>query len=116
MHSRLLHLHKSCWFCFPDPVFAKIQLLTKGENKKNSLLQLFDTHTAQPGSFGQDCSAVVTHMVIAHLTLAGGKTQSTQRLLASATTVRAVSSTATFGPFPLHIQQFRLQLPETKKH
>lgn len=93
-----------------------MQYLVKGENKQNSLLRLFGTHTAQPGSFGEDCSAVSTHVVITHLTLAGENSQSAQRRLASATTPLTVSSTATFCPFPLHIQQLCLQLPETKQN
>lgn len=93
------------------------KLKNKQNHKKhNSLLRLFGTHTAQPGSFGEDCSAFVAHLVIAHLTLAGENSQSSQRLLTSATTPLTVSSTATFRPFPLYVQQLCLQLPETKQY
>lgn len=97
--------------------WLKYNYCGKGESikKTNSLLRLFGTHAAQPGSFRKNCSAVAAHVVIAHLTLAGENSKSTERLLTSATTVLTVSPTATFGPFPLHIQQLCLQLPETKK-
>lgn len=55
-------------------------------------------------------------MVIAHLTLAGENGQSAQRLQAPATTTLTVFSTATFGAFPLHIQQLCLHLPVTKRN
>lgn len=77
-------------------------------------LRFFCTHAAQPGPAGQECLAVPAHEVIAHLTPAGENRQAAQRLLAAATAVLAVFSTAVFGSFPLDFQQLRLQLPEIK--
>lgn len=77
------------------------------------LLRLHGAHVAQPGPFGHDRSALLTDVVVAQLALAGENAEPTQRLLTPAAAPLTVLPAAAFGPFPLHVQQLRLQLPET---
>lgn len=51
-------------------------------------------------------------MVVADLALAGEKAEPAQRLLTPAAASLTVLPAAMFGPFSLHVQQLRLQLPE----
>lgn len=78
------------------------------------LLRLLGAHVAQPGPLGHHRSALLTDVVVAHLALAGENTEATQRLLTPAAAPLAVLPAAAFGPFPLHVQQLRLQPPESE--
>lgn len=89
--------------------------LVQGESRENGLLRLFDTGVTQPGAAVEGGAAVPAHMMVTHWTLAGENWEPTQWLQASATGPRTVFPAATLGPLPLHIQQLRLQLPDTQQ-
>lgn len=84
------------------------------KDREIGLLRLFGADAAQPGAVG-DGSAALTHVVFAHLALAGENVQDAHGLQAPAAGALAVFATAAFGAFPLRIQQLCLQLSDRKK-
>lgn len=80
------------------------------EDTGSGLLRLFGADAAQPGAAGEDGSAALTHFVLAHSALIGENAQNAHGLQAPATAALTVFAAATFGTFPLHVQQLQLQL------
>lgn len=83
--------------------------------KTFGLLRLFGADAAQPGAVGEDGSAALTHVVLAHLALAGESAQDAHGLQTPAAAALTVFAAAAFGPFPLHVQELQLQLSDSNR-
>lgn len=88
---------------------------TSISKRENGLLRLFGADAAQPGAVGEDGSAALTHVVFAHLALAGENAQDAHGLQAPAAAALTVFAAAAFGAFPLHVQQLHLQLSDPNR-
>lgn len=78
-------------------------------DRDGGLLRLFGADAAEPGAVGRDASAALTHVVFAHLALAGEQAEDAHGLQAPAAAALAVFAAAAFGAFPLGVQQLHLQ-------